>query len=99
MALRGAGGVTHVLQAVALGDDDDAVFGDGQAAATVEIQVEANLHAGGDFHPFIDDGSADTGVASDIDAVKENRIGNVGETINPHARAEDAALDKAAGDN
>ena len=44
-----------MFQAVSFGDNDDAVVGEGQAAAAVEVQDVADFHAGWDFDPFVDD--------------------------------------------
>ena len=56
----------HVFQAVAFGDEDDPVFGDGQPAAAVEVEVVADLHAGGHLDPLVDDRPADFGVAAPV---------------------------------
>src|SRR5262245_15383777 len=88
-----------MFQAVAFGDDDDAVVGDGEAAAAVELEVVADFYAGRDFHALVDNGAADVRVAADLHAFEENGIFDLGIAVDAHERAENAALHQAAGDD
>ena len=75
------------FEVLGLGDDGDALLGDGQAAGEVGLAVPADLEAGGDLHVLVDDRAADPGVAADLDAVEEDRVLDQGEAVDPDARA------------
>src|SRR5690349_12092985 len=87
------------FEVLTLGDDDQAVLGDGQAAGAVGLAVIADGEAGGDLDFLVDDGAADAGVAADLDLVEEDRVLDQGEAVDPHPGREDAAEDLAPRDD
>src|SRR5262245_27737571 len=89
----------HMLEAVALGDDDNAVIGDGEAALAIEVEVVADLHAGRHFDAFVDNRPANLGVAADIDSFEEDRIFDMRIAVNADEWPEDTPLDEPARDN
>src|SRR3954452_22771375 len=56
----------EALGQLGLGDDDDALVGDGEAALAVPLQVVADRRAGGHARLLVDDGPADAAVPADV---------------------------------
>src|SRR5208282_1772515 len=79
------------LRRFALGDDDDARFGDREAAPAVVLDVVADDRVGRDFDFLVDDRPAYLRAAADIDAAEQDRILDAGKAVDAHVGRQDAA--------
>src|ERR1035441_1682500 len=79
-------------------DHDDASLRDVEALA-VFLLVEADLGVGRDLHAAVDDDPAQARVAPHVDAVHEHAFLDVGERVDPNAREQDRAVNRAARDD
>src|SRR5262249_53405567 len=79
-----------------LGDDDDALLGDDEAALLVVFEVVADGGALGDVHVLVDDGLADAAVAAAGDALEQDRVFDEGETVDADVGGEKAMASMAA---
>src|SRR5438132_12738051 len=79
---------------VALRHHDDPV-GDGEAAR-VRFRVVADLGVRRHVHVLVDDGAANAAVASDVDAVEDDRLLDVGEAVDAHLGRQHRAIDPSA---
>ena len=81
-----------------LRDHHDASLRDVEALAVL-LLVEADLGARRDLHSAVDDDPAEARVAPHVDAVHEHAFLDVGERVDPHAREQDRAVNRAARDD
>src|SRR5262249_57916601 len=82
-----------------LGDDDDALLGQQEAAGPVLVGVVADGRVRRDADVLVDDGPPDAAVPADVDAVEQDGALHHGEAVDADVGRQDAAADVAAGDD
>src|SRR4051794_38933250 len=86
MMLAGLGSLDgRGVEGLALGDDDDPLLADKEAALPVVLLVVADGGVRGNLHVLVDDRPANAAVPSDLDAVEEDRVLDVGIAVHAHA--------------
>lgn len=73
---------------VALGNNGDSAFGDREAPGAVQIVIVADFDTRRDGYVLFDDGTADLGMASHVDAGEDDRILDRRKAVDPHTGAE-----------
>ena len=74
-------GFDKMFDAFGFGDDNHAIFADGESASSIVVVVVADFDAGRNMHALVDNGPANFGVATDIDPFKQDRVFHAGETV------------------
>src|SRR6266849_5614610 len=87
------------VERLALGDDDDALLGDLEAALAIVIRMDADGRVRRDLDVLVDDGLLDAAVAADVDALEQDRVLYNGEAVDADARGQNAVADMAARDD